>query len=401
MADKGSSYELERKEHMPSASPSSGRLEGETLETTRHGHRHHNGHTNGLAPPGQHNQPQSSASSATVVNDPAPPHPVWQFLENWLIPSTTGNHPPDSVPTLDDTPGLPRLRYNMLDYKWKLIIVSSLLVIESSLLPIALFYGLWYGTSLRHGIVFAIITAFFGLVTGIEFGLRCLKLMLPRDEYRPLGTDPVKDRWKFDFTHHTLSFGYTYMTGILIGASIPHEPIVKPLAMPVPLFFIQMGLQLLWSGWANKKHKKAPFRFSSVPKGGRIPPLVFTIVEDIVAVDGAGGKEYRRAINARYEVSKRFREMIARQNWFWGVGALADGIATMIVIWTIPQEIAYGVAWASPLIFSIIWTIITVIWVRRDIRREKAEWRANAAEPRLSTAGTATQQEMQEHHSAV
>lgn len=342
MADKASSYELERKEDMSSASPSSGHLEGETLETTT---RHHNGHTNGLAPTGHTQQPHSSASSATAVNDPAsePPHKVWVFLENWLIPGNTGNHPDDEIPASDHTPGLPRLKYNMMDYKWKLIIVSSLLVIESSLLPIALFYGLWYGTSLRHGIVFAIITAFFGLVTGIEFGLRCLKLMLPRDEYRPLGTDPVKDRWKFDFTHHTLSFGYTYMTGILIGASIPHEPIVKPLAMPVPLFFIQMGLQLLYSGWANKKHKKAPFRISSVPKGGRIPPLVFTIVEDIVSVDGAGGKEYRRAFNARYAISKRFRDMIARQNWFWGVGALACGVATMIVIWTVPKEIAYGV----------------------------------------------------------
>lgn len=327
MADKASTYELERKEDMPSACPSSGQLDGETLETTtQHRHGHHHGHTNGLAPPG-HAQPHSSASSATAVN----------------MPAGVDNIPLDTVPTVEDTPGLPRLKYNMMDYKWKLIIVSSLLVIESSLLPIALFYGLWYGTDLRHGIVFAIITAFFGLVTGVEFGLRSLKLILPRDEYRPLGTDPVKDRWKFDFTHMTLSFGYTYMTGILIGASIPHEPIVKPLAMPVPLFFIQMGLQLLWTGWANKKHKKAPCRISSVPKGGRVPPLVLTIVEDIVAVDGAGGKEYRRAINARYEVSKRFREMIARQNWFWGVGALVDGAATMIVIWTIPQEIAYGV----------------------------------------------------------
>ncbi|EAA31033.2 hypothetical protein GE21DRAFT_8586 [Neurospora crassa] len=379
MADKASTYELERKEDMPSACPSSGQLDGETLETTtQHRHGHHHGPTNGLAPSG-HTQPHSSASSATAVN----------------MPTGVDNIPLDTVPTVEDTPGLPRLKYNMMDYKWKLIIVSSLLVIESSLLPIALFYGLWYGTDLRHGIVFAIITAFFGLVTGIEFGLRSLKLILPRDEYRPLGTDPVKDRWKFDFTHMTLSFGYTYMTGILIGASIPHEPIVKPLAMPVPLFFIQMGLQLLWTGWANKKHKKAPCRISSVPKGGRVPPLVLTIVEDIVAVDGAGGKEYRRAINARYEVSKRFREMIARQNWFWGVGALVDGAATMIVIWTIPQEIAYGVAWASPLIFSAIWTVITVIWVRRDLRREKAEWRANA-EPSLSTEDTTTQEMQQQ-----
>ncbi|KAK3402374.1 hypothetical protein B0T20DRAFT_137913 [Sordaria brevicollis] len=395
MADKPSSYELERKEDMTSASPTPGQLKEETLETQHdHKHNHPHGHTtdHNLAPPGhtQQQQPHSSASSATAVNMPISSSPDPN-------PVTGADHVPlDQVPTQTDYPGLPRMNYNVLDYKWKLIIVSSLLVIESSLLPIALFYGLWYGTTLRHGIVFAIITAFFGLVTGIEFGLRCLKHIFRGDEYRPLGADPVKDRWKFDFTHHTLSFGYTYMTGILIGASIPHEPLVKPLALPVPLFFIQMGIQLLWSGWANKKHKKAPCRISSVPKGGRVPPLVLTIVEDIVAVDGAGGKKYRQAINARYEVSKRFREMIARQNWFWGVGALLDGVATMVVIWTVPKEIAYGVAWASPLIFSIIWTIITVFWVRRDLRREKAEWRAKVAAPSLSNDGTATTQEMQE-----
>lgn len=52
----------------------------------------------------------------------------------------------------EEVPGLPRLNYNLLEHKWKLSIVTFLLVLESSLLPIALFYGLWYGTTLRHGI---------------------------------------------------------------------------------------------------------------------------------------------------------------------------------------------------------------------------------------------------------
>ena len=48
--------------------------------------------------------------------------------------------------------GLPRLDYNLWDYRKKLFFISSLLVAEMSLLPVALFYGLWYGTTLRHGI---------------------------------------------------------------------------------------------------------------------------------------------------------------------------------------------------------------------------------------------------------
>ena len=60
--------------------------------------------------------------------------------------STQGPEPREEVP------GLPRLNYNLLEHKWKLGIVTFLLVLESSLLPIALFYGLWFGTTLRHGI---------------------------------------------------------------------------------------------------------------------------------------------------------------------------------------------------------------------------------------------------------
>ncbi|KAK4147267.1 uncharacterized protein C8A04DRAFT_24507 [Dichotomopilus funicola] len=238
-----------------------------------------------------------------------------------------------------ELPGLPRLRYRILEYKLKLFTVVSLLVLESSILPIALYYGLILGTTLRAGIVFAIITSFFGIVTGIEFALRCFKLIFRGDTYRPVGGT----RWSFDFTHWTLSFGYTIMTGVLIGASIPHNPLVRPLAMPVSFFFIQIGLQLVWSGWMNRTGRAAPCKISSVPKGGRVPPLVFTLVEDVVGVDGAGGREYRNALLARYEASPRFRKMMAQQNWFWAVGALVNGVGTMAVIWTVPERVAYGV----------------------------------------------------------
>ncbi|KAK4168135.1 hypothetical protein QBC43DRAFT_228581 [Cladorrhinum sp. PSN259] len=287
--------------------------------------------------------------------------------------------PAAAVPSFDEYPGLPRLDYRILEYKTKLIIVVSLLALESSILPIALYYGLSKGTSLRSGITFAIITSFFGIVTGIEFGLRCLKLILKGDKYRP----PGGTKWSFDFTHWTLSFGYTVMTGILIGASIPHPPLVRPLAIPVSLFLIQVGSQLVWTGWMNKTGRKAPCKISSVEKGERVPPLVMTIVEDIVGVDGGGGAVYRRSLWARYKVSWRFRKMIATQNWFWAIGALIDGIGTMVVIWTVPEEIAYGVGWGSPFVFVSIWTIISVEWIRRDLRREKRLW----AEEHRSGAG--------------
>ncbi len=53
---------------------------------------------------------------------------------------------------VSDPSGLPRLNYNLWDHKTKLIIVTALLVLELSLLPIILFYTLWFTTNLQHGI---------------------------------------------------------------------------------------------------------------------------------------------------------------------------------------------------------------------------------------------------------
>lgn len=290
----------------------------------------------------------------------------------------------------EELPGLPRLNYKLLDHKKKLFLVGGLLVLEGSILPIVLFYPLWFATDLRHGIrkysyflhlcdprsticdllhsciecirkedavkptalddhkltsyiVFAIITSFFGLVSGLEFAHRSWRLIQKDDLYRPLnGT-----RWRFDFTHMTLSVGYTVMTGILIGASIPHEPLVRPLAMPLPLFFIEVGLLAISTGLMDAMNLPATCKVSSTPKGAPIPPILLTFIEDVVAVDGGAGKTYRQRLLNRYKISKHFRALIKGLNWFWGIGSILIGAGSLAVVWTVPQEIAYGIGKSS------------------------------------------------------
>ncbi|KAI1658353.1 hypothetical protein F4813DRAFT_356557 [Daldinia decipiens] len=294
-------------------------------------------------------------------------------------PALSGpDEPPDSSASSataskdqsEELPGLPRLNYQILEHKKKLFLVGGLLVLEGSILPIVLFYPLWYYTTLRHGILFAIITSFFGIVSGLEFAHRSWRLILKDDTYRPLDGK----RWRFDFTHTTLSIGYTVMTGILIGASIPHEPLVRPLAMPLPLFFIEVGSLALATGWMEVMNMPTTCKVSSTPKGAPIPPVLLTFIEDVVAVDGGAGKTYRKRILHRYKVSKHFRTLIRGLNWFWGVGSMIVGVGSLVVVWTIPQEIAYGIGWGAPLAFTIIWTFITIIWTRRSLRVEKKRW---------------------------
>jgi len=134
------------------------------------------------------------------------------------------------------------------------------------------------------------------------------------------------------------------MTGILIGPSIPHEPLVRPLALPMAIFYIQISLQMAWSAYMTARQRPAPFRISSLAKGDPMRPLTYTIIEDVVAVDGGAGRSYRLRLAARYAASATFRRLIAELNYFWCVGALLDGVATIIAIWVIPsQEVAYGV----------------------------------------------------------
>ncbi|KAI1133209.1 hypothetical protein F5Y10DRAFT_229644 [Nemania abortiva] len=274
-------------------------------------------------------------------------------------------------------PGLPRLEYNLMDHKLKLFVVSGLLICEGSVLPLILFYPLWFATTLRHGILFAIITSFFGLVSGLEFAHRSWRLIHKNDKYRPLDGK----RWRFDFTHWTLSICYTIMTGILIGASIPHEPLIRPLSIPVPLFFIGAGMLCVVTGTMSALKMKTACKVSSIPKGEPQPPYVLTAVEDVVGVDGGGARPFRRRLLERYKASKAFRRLIAELNWFWGIGSVVSGAGILAAIWVIPQEeIVYGVGWGAPLVFFTIWTWITVLWTRRGLRREKMLWGAETRE---------------------
>ena len=54
-----------------------------------------------------------------------------------------------------------------------------------------------------------------------------------------------------------------------------------------------------------------------------------------MAVDGAGGEEFRRALLDRYEASEVFRRMIAQLNWFWGVSSVAVAIVTTVVVFVV------------------------------------------------------------------
>ena len=101
-------------------------------------------------------------------------------------------------------PELPPLPYSLRDHKLSIGIIWTLLLFDAAVLPIVLFYPLWYATDEQPWVVITITTCVFGVISGAEWIYRTWKLW--KDEsVRPLGS---RSRWQFDFFHISYTLGY-------------------------------------------------------------------------------------------------------------------------------------------------------------------------------------------------
>lgn len=106
------------------------------------------------------------------------------MLSSWPLPPPEPIHssgyetPPETV--------LPQLPYSLRNHIRNIAIIWSLLVLDAAIMPFALFYPLWYATSLQPTYVIDITTSVFGVVSGLEWCFRTWQL-LRREDLRPLG----------------------------------------------------------------------------------------------------------------------------------------------------------------------------------------------------------------------
>lgn len=133
-----------------------------------------------------------------------------------------------------------------------------------------------------------------------------------------------------------------------------------------------------------------PFRFGSVDAGEVVRPAVFYVVEDVVAVDGNGGIEYREAFAARYESSVIFRRMIWTLSVVWMVAFyLFAALFTALAFW-LPKAAVYAVGWAGPFPLAglvTVWTIYYVKSVLTEERKAEAEEEEEEGESREPVNG--------------
>jgi hypothetical protein len=127
----------------------------------------------------------------------------------------------------------------------------------------------------------------------------------------------------------------------------------------------------------------APVRISSIPKGAQLRPGIYSVIEDICSTDGSGGTAFRVALDTRYASSHVFRAMLRRLGIFWAVGAEACAVlCTILVFGLYSVDAAYTIGWSLPFVWAGFWTAATFWYVKRELRKEKTLWVAEASKYR-------------------
>ncbi|KAK6393914.1 hypothetical protein LTR65_002291 [Meristemomyces frigidus] len=276
-------------------------------------------------------------------------------------------------------PEPPPLNYSLAPRKWSIIFFWSLILFDCIAMPIALYFGLWYGVgpgkahgkqALSANAVFSIVTAALGGVSILEYILRFKRLFQKGSTCRVIGAR----RSYLDWFHWNFSLGWVIIMVELIVGTIPKNPPIRLLAMPVASMLYAFGTELLIVDIMRFFQLPAPVRISSVPKGSQLRPGIYSIIEDVCAVDGSGGTTFRENLNKRYEASHVFRAMLRRLGAFWAVGAEGMAVLTTILVFTLSGEAAYCVGWAAPFVWAGIWTLATYLYVKKNLRDEQKQW---------------------------
>ncbi|KAI0091398.1 hypothetical protein BDY19DRAFT_983763 [Irpex rosettiformis] len=277
-----------------------------------------------------------------------------------------------------DLPGPPPLNYTVRTKTREryIIIFFVLIFVETCVLPLILFYSLRWGAHLSITKNLAIITSLIGTVSGLKLGQRQYNLWFRQghESRRPIGAG----RWGVDAFQVLISIAlFAFFVPLIVGSSLSPAN-VSTVAMALPFFMLTFCIPLLITGiW--DRHLRVPFRVSSLPKHQVLPPLTYTITEDVVAVDGGGGLMYRQAWRHRYEASRVLRRVCRVTAIAWGVSGCVVASGCIAAAWTAPTDTAYGLGYSMPWLWALLVSAWTIHYVHDALKCEKLEWEVGRA----------------------
>ncbi|KAF8964249.1 hypothetical protein BDZ97DRAFT_1817186 [Flammula alnicola] len=239
------------------------------------------------------------------------------------------------------------------------------LLLCNFVIPCILFYPLVSFTKLSNKGVIGISSVALGISSCFDSPIRLYRLVRHRRTFGPLGND---NWWYLDFTM------WTNTVALLIFA------IPLAIAPVVPLFdFFLMSTVMLVGPiglvfFISLFRPRLPFRCSSDPAGERMKPAVFYIIEDVASVDFKHGKEFRRALHARWHASPPFQKLMMHLTVYWTISAAVYCGVTAAVTWTTSLRFAF--AWTLGQLF--VWAGVSALGCRiiakRSLKNERKWW---------------------------
>lgn len=263
---------------------------------------------------------------------------------------------------------IPKFSYDLRDHKKGIAINWTIIIITSGILPIALYFALRYGAKLQLSIVLALTSALFGVLSLFSLSKRTWDLTKKNSKCRPLGAG----RWAMDYFNFNFLVAFVAITAVNVVGNITLS--VRLVALGLPILIAEVCAQLLVFAVLARLQVRIPFRVSSVAAGTTGPSGVYSLVEDIIAVDGGQGRSYRQQLMDRYKASKTVRSLYHEMDLLWGISGTVIGIGTIALIFVLPDEdLAYALGWAIPWFFAAVVTVLTIVICKLRLRHELAD----------------------------
>jgi hypothetical protein len=176
--------------------------------------------------------------------------------------------------------------------------------------------------------VIGVSSAIFGLVSLPSLCLRTWSLTKANSTTRPLGTT----RWAMDYFNWNFALGFIYITALIVVSTVLKPAKSRIVSLPLSLLLLQVCTQLLATTVMVPLRARYPFRFSSMSRGEIARPALYTIIEDVVAVDAGQGTQFREVFDQRYVASAPIRRLLREMDLLWGISGVAVAVALVVLI---------------------------------------------------------------------
>ncbi|KAF1981166.1 hypothetical protein K402DRAFT_398790, partial [Aulographum hederae CBS 113979] len=242
------------------------------------------------------------------------------------LDSSTNNNAPEKSQ-------YPRIPIDLRAHKLAIAIPWIVLVTTGCILPIVGYFSLHYATTVNLHVVLSPWMALFGVSSLFSMFKRIWDLGRKESTCRPLG---VTSKWALDFFTWNFIIVFIIVTVVIsVGIAIEN---VRMASLPLSIIIGWIAIEMVLVRILSALGVKTPCRVSSVGRGQSMPPAVYIITEDVVAVDGKQGTEFRKIWADRYEASPVIRSLLAKLDWMWGVSGIMLVAAIVAIISAVDEE---------------------------------------------------------------